>query len=278
MRQFAANVSILFPTLPYLDRFRAAAEAGFGIIESWWPSDPLAEGITADDIVRQAAEHGLEAVLLNFAAGDMKAGDRGLAGDPTRIATFRENVPVAIDLARRLGCRKLNALAGNALSEADRPAQLDLLAENVAFAADAAAAAGMSVMLEALNPRETPRYLLPGTDAVLQMIRRIGRPNVRFQLDVYHVAMAGEDPIESVRRAGPLVGHVQLADMPGRHEPGSGELPFVAILGALDEAGYRDPIGLEFVPLDPAAPDFTCVGRLGGTLASAGAAGEPTAG
>jgi hydroxypyruvate isomerase len=273
MRQFAANLSILFPTLPYLDRFRAAAEAGFELIESWWPADPLAEGITADDIVRHARENGLRVVLLNFAAGNMKAGDRGLASDPTFAAEFRANVPVAIDLAGRLGCRKLNALAGNALGDSARPAQLDLLAENVAFAADAAAAAGMSVMLEALNPRETPRYLLPGTDAALEVIARVGRPNVRFQLDAYHVAMAGEDPVESVRRAGPLIGHVQLADMPGRHEPGSGELPFGAILAALDDAGYRDPIGLEFVPLDPAAPDFACVGRLGGTLAPAGSAG-----
>ena len=267
MRQFAANVSILFPTLPYLDRFRAASEAGFRAVESWWPTDPFAEGITADDIVRQAEKYDLETVLLNFAAGDMKAGDRGLAGDPARAAAFRANVPVAIDLARRLGCRKLNALAGNAISDPDRPAQVDVLAQSVAFAADAAAAAGMDVMLEALNPPEAPRYLLPGTDAVLDLIERVGRPNVAFQLDVYHVAMAGEDPIESIRRAGPRIGHVQLADMPGRHEPGTGELPFGAILDALDDAGYRGAIGLEFNPLDPAAPDFGCVARLGGELA-----------
>src|SRR5450756_2399775 len=214
MRQFAANLSILFPTLPYLDRFRAAAEAGFR----------------------------------------------------------------AIDLAHRLGCRKLNALAGNALSEADRPAQLGLLAESVTFAADAAAGAGMSVMLEALNPRETPRYLLPGTDIVLELIERIGRPNVHLQLDIYHVAMAGEDPLETIRRAGPRIGHVQLADMPGRHEPGTGDLPFAAILNALEAAGYSDPIGLEFVPLDPATPDFGCVRRLGGTLAAPSATGDRTAG
>lgn len=266
MRTFAANISILFPTVAYMDRFRVAAGAGFGAIETWWPADPLAAGVTPDDIVSVARQNGLETVLLNFAAGDMKAGDRGLAGDPGRIADFRANVPVAIDLARRLGCSKLNALAGNAISDADRPAQLDLLAESVAFAADAAAAAGMRVMLEALNPTETPSYLLHGTDDVLAMIERVGRPNVAFQLDVYHVAMAGEDPIESIRRAGPHIGHVQLADMPGRHEPGTGALPFAAILDALDGAGYTGAIGLEFNPLDPAAPDFSCVAQLGGDL------------
>jgi hydroxypyruvate isomerase len=276
MRQFAANLSILFPTLPYLDRFRAAAESGFRAVESWWPDDALAQGITADDIVRKAETYGLEMVLLNFAAGDMKAGDRGLAGDPDRVEAFRANVPVAIDLARRLGCRKLNALAGNALNEAGRPAQIDLLAESVAFAADAAAAADMSVMLEALNPRETPRYLLQGTDVVLGLIERLGRPNVGFQLDVYHVAMAGEDPLDSIRRAGPRIGHVQLADMPGRHEPGTGELPFPAILEALDASGYAGVIGLEFAPLDPAAPDFSCVERLGGTLSAPPTSGNRT--
>lgn len=266
MRTFAANISILFPTVAYMERFSAAAGAGFSAIETWWPTDSLAAGVTPDDIVSTAERHGLETVLLNFAAGDMKAGDRGLAGDPAGVADFRANVPVAIDLARRLGCAKLNALAGNAISDADRPAQLDLLAESVAFAADAAAAAGMRVLLEALNPAETPRYLLHGTDAVLDMIERVGRPNVAFQLDVYHVAMAGEDPIESIRRAGPHIGHVQLADVPGRHEPGTGTLPFPAILDALDREGYTGAIGLEFTPLDPAAPDFGCVARLGGDL------------
>ena len=266
MRTFAANISILFPTLAYMDRFGAAADAGFGAIETWWPADSLAAGVTVDDIVSAAERTRLETVLLNFAAGDMKAGDRGLAGDPARSADFRANVPVAIDLARRLGCSNLNALAGNAISEPDRPAQLDLLAESVAFAADAAAAAGMRVLLEALNRTDTPRYLLRGTDDVLDMIERVGRPNVAFQLDVYHVAMAGEDPIESIRRAGPHIGHVQLADMPGRHEPGTGTLAFPAILEALDRAGYAGAVGLEFNPLDPAAPDFGCVAHLGGDL------------
>jgi len=268
VKRFAANISILFPTVAYMDRFGVAARAGFDAIETWWPADALAAGVTADDIVSAAEHNGLETVLLNFAAGDMKSGDRGLAGDPARVADFRANVPVAIELARRLGCSRLNALAGNAISDVARPAQLELLAESVAFAADAAAAAGMRILLEALNPIETPRYLLHGTDAVLDMIDRVGRPNVAFQLDVYHLAMAGEDPIESIRRAGPHIGHVQLADMPGRHEPGSGALPFLAILDALDRAGYAGTIGLEFNPLDPATPDFGCVARLGGHLSN----------
>jgi hydroxypyruvate isomerase len=270
MREFAANLSILFPGLPYLDRFRAAAYAGFRAVESWWPEDALAEGVSTHDIVRQVERYGLRMVLLNLTGGDMKSGDRGLAGDPGRVEAFRANVPAAIELARAVGCRKLNALAGNAKTEADRPDQLRLLAESVAFAADAAADAGMSIMLEPLNPLETPRYLLPSTSAALELIERLDRRNVALQFDVYHVAMAGEDPFEAIELAASRIGHVQLADVPGRHEPGSGRLPFPAILDALEGAGYHDPFSLEFVPSDPAAPDFGCVARLGGSLTPPG--------
>jgi hydroxypyruvate isomerase len=260
MTRFAANLSILFPPLPFLSRFDAAAAAGFDAVEFWWPADAFREGVSADDIVGRARDLGLQVVLINFDAGDMKAGERGLAADPARREEFRANVPPAIDLACRLGCRKLNALAGNALEGLDRATQLALVADNVAFAADEAARYGISIMLEALNPTETQRYLLPGTDAVLAMIDRLGRPNVRFQLDSYHLAMAGEDVVEAIARAGDRIGHVQLADM-------SGCLPFGAILDSLAKAGYRDPVALEFVPTDPAAPDFRFIADLGGRLA-----------
>jgi hydroxypyruvate isomerase len=266
MRRFAANVSILFPTMPYLERFQAAADAGFDAVETWWPVEALAAGATADDIVRAAQRAGVETVLLNFVAGDAKAGERGLASDPARVGAFRENIPIAINLARGLGCRKLNALAGNLLDDAGRAAQFDLLVENVRLAADAAGDAGMSVMLELLNPIDMPRYLLHGTDDVLGLIERVDRPNVQMQFDVYHVAMVGEALLEAIQRAGTRIGHVQLADVPGRHEPGTGDLPFGKLLDALEAAGYDGVFGLECVPRDPAAPDFSFVARLGGRL------------
>lgn len=270
MTTFAANLSILFPQLPFLDRFDAAAAHGFEAVEFWWPGDALGAGVTVEDIVARARHHRQSVVLINFDAGDMKAGDRGLAGDPDRAIQFRANVPIAIDLARRLDCRKLNALAGNVVAGADRLAQLVLLAESITFAADEAARDGMLVLLEALNPTETPRYLLPGTSAVLDMIARVNRPNVRFQLDTYHLAMASEDVIAAIHRAGPAIGHVQLADWPGRHEPGTGRLRFDAILDALREVGYMDPISLEFAPVESGAPDFAFVTQLGGRLAAPG--------
>ena len=248
MTTYAANLSMLFTPLPFLERFDAAARAGFEAVEFWWPSGPLAEGIATREIVRRARDLHLEVVLLNFDAGDMPAGDRGLA--------------VAIDFALELGCHKLNALAGNAVPGHELSAQMDVLAGNVAFAADAAAAHGMAIMLEALNPTDTPRYLLPRAGTVLALIERLGLGNVAFQFDTYHVAKAGDDPRAVIAEAGRRIGHVQFADLPGRHEPGSGQIPFRDILSDLVSVGYHGAVGLEYAPLDPSAPDFSFLAGL----------------
>ena len=261
MPVFAANVSILFPDLPFLRRFEAAREAGFDAVEVWWPAPGSREMLAPSQFAERVRASGLEVVLINFDAGDIPAGDRGLAGDPQRVTQFRENVPAALELARFLGCEKLKALASNAALNQPRERLLELLVENIAFAADAAQRQGMSIMLEALNPVDTPRYLLQGTSDVLELIRRVARPNVRYQLDVYHVAMAGEDPLQAIPRARGMIGHVQFADVPGRHEPGTGRLPFDAILTALPENGYHGPIGLEYVPSNPSARDFSFLSR-----------------
>jgi hydroxypyruvate isomerase len=262
MTRFAANLSMLFTQRPFLERFGAAAGAGFDAVEFWWPTQALEAGVTTDDIVARAHELRLDVVLLNFDAGDMPAGDRGLAGDPNRSQKFRDNVPMAVDLARKLGCLKLNALAGNIVAGSDRSEQLALLADNVRFAADVAARENMAIMLEALNVADTPAYLLPNVDSVLALIERVGRPNVRFQLDTYHVARGGDDVLASIARARGVIGHVQFADYPGRHEPGTGQLPFRAILRDLAAAGYADAVGLEFAPTNPAAPDFSFLAEL----------------
>jgi hydroxypyruvate isomerase len=262
MRRFALNVSILYQELPFLERFAAARRAGFDAVEFWWPREEYARGMTPEDLAREVTEADVEVVLMNFDGGDLKAGDRGLVGDPDRAEAFRANVPLALEIAERLGCRKLNALTGKAISGIPLSEQLALVAANVAFAADLAAASGMSVMLEALNPVDTPGYLLPNTGSVLAMLERIGRANVRFQLDVYHVVMAGEDPIAAIRSAGAQIGHVQFADVPGRHEPGTGEVSWPAVLRALADVGYEEAIGLEYVASDPAAPDFAYLEQL----------------
>ena len=145
--------------------------------------------------------------------------------------------------------------------------QLDLLAESVSYAATTSAASGATVLVEPLNLLDTPGYLLPTVDAALALIARIGKPNVKIQFDVFHVVRAGDDPLEAARRAAGHIGHVQIADVPGRHEPGSGELPFDAIFDTLRGVGYDGDIGLEYVPTDPEAPDFAYLAGLRETLA-----------
>ena len=266
MPRYCANVSWLFTDVPFLRRFEAAAAAGFEGAEFLWPSPDQLEGRSVDDLAAAIQASGLEVPAFNFDSGDTSAGWRGLAGVPEGRAALRANIPVVIGLAHRLGTRKLNLLAGNAASPATRAAQLDVLVDGIAEAADAVAPHGMWVMVEPLNAVEFGDYLVNDAATALAIIDRAGRPNVRYQSDIYHVAMAGEDPVAVIRAAAGRIGHVQFADCPGRHEPGTGSLDWTAILAALDETGYDDWIGLEYRPTDPASRDFSFLEPIGGSL------------
>ncbi len=254
--RLVANVSIVFPQLPFLDRFAAASRAGFDLVECWWPHAELADGLREDAIVDAVTRAGVSVVMLNFDGGDLPAGDRGLAGDPGRAAEFRANVPRALALAGRLGCTKLNALAGKSVPGVAPADQWAVLCDSIAFAAREAAQVGATVLVEPLNLPETPGYLLPDVATALALIGAVPQSNVQLQFDVYHIARAGADPVAAVRQAAGHIGHVQVADVPGRHEPGTGTLPFDLILDALREAGYDGDVGLEYAPTNPAAPDF----------------------
>jgi hydroxypyruvate isomerase len=253
--RLVANLSIIFARLPFLQRFAAASAAGFDLVEFWWPHAEFASGLTENQIVDAVRRAGARVEMLNFDGGDLPSGDRGLAGDPKRAAEFRANVPRALALASRLGCTKLNALAGTVVG-ASASNQRDILRESVAFAADAAANTGATVLVEPLNIEETPGYLLPDVASALALIDHAGVASVRLQLDVYHVARGGDDPVAAIRRAAGRIGHVQIADVPGRHEPGTGNLDFAAIFRTLQAVGYGGNIGLEYVPTNPNAPDF----------------------
>jgi hydroxypyruvate isomerase len=268
MARFAANLSMLFTDVPFLDRFGQAADAGFEAVEFLWPSPEQLAGHPVEHLAEVIGSAGLDVALFNFDAGDMAAGWRGLAGVAEARDRFRANLPVAIGLAVEVGCTKLNALAGLAQSADTREAQLGVLVDGLTEAAEAAAPAGIRVMLEALNPVDAPNYLVLDPATALDVIARTGRPNIKYQFDVYHARMAGEDPVEVAARAAGRIGHVQIADVPGRHEPGTGAIDWSAVLAALDSAGYRDWIGLEYNPTDPASRDFTYVRDLGGELRS----------
>jgi hydroxypyruvate isomerase len=242
--RFCANLSILFKEVPLLERFGRAAEAGFAAVEFWWP------GYEADlgEVERAVKDAGLEVALFNFDAGDMPGGDRGLVSDPGRQGRFRENVPVALELARGLGCRKLNILAGHEIGGMERGEQLSLARENVSFAADRAAEHGIGVVVEAVNTFENGPYLLHATEQAVGFVESVGRSNVEIQHDFYHMQRMEGNLVANLREHIGVIGHVQVADSPGRGEPGTGEIHYPFVLAELERLGYDGFVGLEYNP------------------------------
>jgi len=242
--RFSANVSILFKEAPFLERFGRARDAGFTAVEFWWPGHEADIG----DVDRAVKGAGLEVALFNFDAGDMPKGDRGLTSDPERQEQFRENVPVALDLARSLDCRRLNALVGHEIEDLEREEQLALAQDNVRFAADAAAEHDIRVRVEAVNTFENGPYLLYTTDQAVEFVESVGRENVRIQHDFYHMQRMEGNLVANLRKHFDQIGHVQLADSPGRGEPGTGEIHYPFVLGELERLGYDGYVGLEYNP------------------------------
>ena len=244
--RFSANLSILFRDSPFLERFDRAARAGFDAVEFWWPSG---EELTAVEAAIRGS--GLEVALFNFDAGDMPSGDRGLLSDPDRQSVFRHNVPVALDLAQRIGCRQLNALAGLELPGLDREEQLALAAENLRWAAREAAAIDARVLVEAVNTFENGPYLVSRTAEAVALIDAAGEPNIALQYDAYHMQRMEGNLAATIRAHHDRIAHVQIADSPGRGEPGTGEINFTYLFGVLEDVGYPGYIGLEYVPTTP---------------------------
>jgi len=240
--RFCANVSILFKEVPFLERFERAARAGFSAVEFWWPAEPL------DEVESAIAGAGLSVPLFNFDAGDMPAGDRGLLSDPDRADRFRANVPRALELAEGLGTTRLNALVGLERAPGEREAQLRLAAENVAWAADQAAQVGADVLIEAVNTFENGPYLLSTTRQSAAFVERVERPNVRLQYDAYHMQRMEGNLVATLTEFAPQIAHIQVADSPGRGEPGTGEINYPFVLDAIEALGYDGWIGLEYSP------------------------------
>ncbi|GIH74260.1 hydroxypyruvate isomerase family protein [Planobispora longispora] len=253
MTRFDVNASILFTDLPLLRRPEAVKAAGFDGVEFWWP---FAEAVPSDKDVDAFAgaiqDAGVQLVGLNF-ADDIAAGGRGLVSRPADSARFRDNVDVAVGIAGRLGCTALNALYGNRVDGLDPAEQDELATENLAIAARAAAGIGATVLVEALNAYESPSYPLVSAKAAVEVVDRVGEPNVAFLCDLYHLARMGEDLDAVIAGYAGRIGHVQIADTPGRGRPGSGELDFTRLLKVLAEHGYDGWIGLEY---KDAEPDF----------------------
>ncbi|MBE1562276.1 hydroxypyruvate isomerase family protein [Nonomuraea africana] len=239
------NLSILFTELPLLDRPAAAAAAGFTAVEMWWPFDGPTPPARALRALRSAIEDaGVQLVALNFDAGDMANGDRGVL---TQTERFLANVDVAVELAGSLGCRILNALYGNAATgttETDHAGRRKVAVANLAHAARKAADIGATVVVEALNSHENPRYPLTSSRQAFELIDQVGVDNVKFLADLYHLHRMGEDVLELLDTQAHRFGHVQIADDPGRGYPGSGRMPYREIFSRL--GAYARHVGLEY--------------------------------
>ncbi len=243
MLRFAANVSMLFAEAPFLDRFARAARAGFAAVECQFPYEAPAGEIRArlDDL-------GLAMVLHNLPAGDWAAGERGLACLPNRVDEFRAGVARAIAYAHALGVPQVNCLAGIAPPDADPEVLRRTLVDNLRFAARAFAAEGLRLLVEPINTFDMPGFFVHRTAQAVALLDDVGEPNVFVQYDAYHMQRMEGALAATIERYLPRIAHVQVADHPGRHEPGTGEIPFDALFAELERLGYAGWIGCEYRP------------------------------
>lgn len=243
MPRYAANLSMLWQELDPLERFERAAGAGFRLVEMLFPHQ-----LDTDRVAEALDGHGLEMVLFDPHPGDWAAGERGLLSLPGREQECLETIHAAVELAGRLRVRRLNCLAGLVPEGASPEACLDVARENLSRAAPVVREAGLSLLVEPINTVDMPGYAVDTLEKGAALVESVGDPAVRLQLDQYHVAMAGGDAIDGLRRYFELVDHVQIADVPGRGQPGTGQQPIPAFLEELDEIGYRGVVGLEYRP------------------------------
>lgn len=242
MIRLAANLSTLFTELPFLERFDAAAAAGFRHVECQFPYEAAPEAVA-----ERAARAHVSCVLINAPPG--RPGERGLASLPGRERDFDESIELAARYAEACAVRRVHVMAGLLPEGAERRLHLDTYVASIARAADRLAAVQATVMIEPINTRvDVPGYLLDGTALALECIARAARDNIRLQYDVYHMQIMEGDLLRSIERLLPRIGHIQIADNPGRHEPGTGEIAFERLLPALDALGYQGYVGCEYVP------------------------------
>ena len=254
--RFDVNCSILFTELPLLKRLVAARAAGFDAVEFWWPfAEPVPPDREVDAFIGALRDTGVRLAALNFAAGDLAGGDRGLLSLPEGSAAFRDNIDVCVGIAGQTGCTVLNALYGNRAEGISPREQDELAAENLALAARAAAHADATVVVEALNPYDNPRAVVVSSQGALAVIAAArahgGLDNIAFLADLYHLARMGEDLPGLLARHATEIAHIQIADVPGRGAPGTGELDWEPLFEQLAAQGYPGWVGCEYLSADP---------------------------
>ncbi len=243
MIKLAANLTMLWNEIDFLDRFDAAAKAGFTGVEYLFPY-----AYPKDALAERLRRHGLKQVLHNLPAGDWAKGDRGNACDPARVGEFEDGVGKAIDYARTLDCTQVNCLAGIAPTGVDPEKVRATFVSNLRFAADKLGAAGIRLLIEPINTFDIPGFYLSHTQQALDIIRDTGSSNLFVQYDIYHMQRMEGELANTIKANLAKIAHVQLADNPGRNEPGTGEINYRFLFGFLDSIGYDGWIGCEYKP------------------------------
>ncbi len=243
MPKFCANLTMLWNEVDFLDRFEAAAKAGFKGVEYLFPY-----AYDKAELADKLATHGLTQVLHNLPAGDWAGGERGIACLPDRVGEFQDGVGKAIEYATALGCRQVNVLAGIAPKGVDAERVRETFVSNIRFAADRLEAAGIKLLIEAVNTYDIPGFYVSGTQQTLDLIAASGSRNIFVQYDIYHMQRMEGELAATMQKHLAQIAHLQLADNPGRNEPGSGEINYEFLFGFLDRIGYQGWIGCEYKP------------------------------
>lgn len=243
MSRFAANLTMLFTEAPLIERFTLARQAGFEAVEFLFPYDEDLQAIEAT-----LRDNGLALILFNLPAGDFAAGERGIASNPARVEEFRDGVGRALEIAGRLGVGQLNCLIGRRLDGVSEDEQWRTVVDNLRYAAEEARKAGVTQLVEPLNAIDTPGFMLTTAGQGVELIDRVGHDSLKLQFDVYHEQRAAGNVTATFRDLASRINHVQIADSPARHQPGTGELNYPYVLQAIDDAGYEGWISLEYVP------------------------------
>ncbi len=243
MLKFAANLTMLFTEVPFMERFSLAKEAGFAAVEFLFPYE-----YSLLQLQEELINNELKAVLFDFPAGDWAAGERGIASHPDRVIEFRDGIEMAVEYAVALGVKQINCLAGNINEQYSWDEQWDVLTENVNYAARILQNSGLWLVIEPINHFDMPNYFLNRTKQALALLTEVNMPNVFIQYDIYHAQREEGELIATIRKNIDKIAHIQIADNPGRHEPGTGEINYSSVFRALEAARYTGYIGLEYIP------------------------------
>ncbi len=256
MPKFDANLTMMFNEVEFPARFAAASQAGFKGVEFLFP---YAYG--KDQLVDLAGGNQLQVILFNLPPGDWNAGERGLACDPNRVAEFQDGVGRAIDYARALGCQRLHCMAGLRPTSAGESAIRETYVANLRFAAKALALHDLTLLIEGINTRDIPGYYLNQSRQAFDVMREVGAPNLAFLYDCYHMQIVEGDLSPTIETHLDKIGHMQVADTPGRHEPGTGEINYDFLFRHIDKVGYQGWIGCEYRPATTTAAGLNWLAR-----------------